>query len=516
MHAWVEIKAPSPSGTSLESFVSEATETVEGVQLTMGFNDTVLTLPKITAERTQEVKRWGRITRDGWIPIDPTAGVCAREIPIFGGSIVRALPYYFLHYGYGIFSWLGYTIHMDEVYPYYPNADRENPTWDNLTITLEPQESFNVSYLHSVELSKIMYNLSSSIASSLPIDFELRNPRMQVVDVAQNVTSYSFNLLIPNWSPNFPKGLGTYWFIVHNPNTEQASVTFGRFEANYITRFVALADAEKELDEILYDEYNNPDLIEVKLDDINAALVSIEGNLATVNSTIGLIQIEISTINAEIASINGTVVTINSNLGQIQVELDAINATLTSIEGRLATIRTDIGTINGTITSIQGDVATIETDVGTIKTLLERWTGGVTSLIIMPEDTFQILVLTTSALEGPIKFSDNIVAIALSGPSGTAGTTNIVVPKQLLIGIKSSIDEVLVTVDDEQVDFVYTEEPEAYVLQTSYTHSTHVIKIFLKGQPPTPFPLYMLVIAIALSVAAVGIALYTIRIRKKA
>ena len=284
-------------------------------------------------------------------------------------------------------------------------------------------------------------------------------------------------------------------------------------------------------------------LVEVKLDDINATLVSMEGNMAIISSTIGLIQTDVSTINAEIASINGTVatiistlgsiqldinainativdiqddlVTINSTLGQVEVKLDAINAKLTSIEGRSVTIETDIGTINGIIASIQGDIATIETDIGTIKTILEGWTGGTTSSIITPEGTFQILVLTTSALEGPITFSDNLVAITLSGPSGTAGTTNIVIPKQLLVGIESSIDEIVVTIDDEHVVFTYTEQPEAHLLSVTYTHSTHTMKIYLAGLPPTvSWILYVIATAIIVLVVSASLAIYRLKIRK--
>jgi len=51
----------------------------------------------------------------------------------------------------------------------------------------------------------------------------------------------------------------------------------------------------------------------------------------------------------------------------------------------------------------------------------------------------------------------------------------------------SSIDEVVVTIDDEQLVFSYIEQLDTYVLQITYTHSVHVIKLYLTGLPQTPF-----------------------------
>ena len=192
-----------------------------------------------------------------------------------------------------------------------------------------------------------------------------------------------------------------------------------------------------------------------------------------------------------------------------------LTGTLISINGTVVWIKTEIGTIEGRIISIEGSIATVETDVGTIKTLLEGWTGGTTSPITTPLGDSQILVLTTSSLEGPVTFSDDIVSMTLSGPLGTTGTTNVVIPKQLLIGDESSIDKVVVTIDDEQVLFTYTEETEAYLLEITYTHSTHTIKVYLTGLPPTPFPWAVLItILVVAVVAAASVAIYILKIRK--
>jgi len=281
---------------------------------------------------------------------------------------------------------------------------------------------------------------------------------------------------------------------------------------------VELGQVEVNLDAInatLTSVENRLATIETSIGIINGTITSIQDDIATIKTDIGYIQTNITEINARINAINGTLVTIQTDIGLIKADIADIQLNVITINGTVATIQTTLGTLNGTITSIEDDVATIETDIGTIKTMLEGWTGGTTSPITTPEGTFQILVLTTSTLEGPIAFSDNVLAITLSGPSGTAGTANMVIPKQLLVGIESSIDEVVATIDDEQVVFTYTEEPEAYVLQVTYTHSAHVIKVYLGGLPPTPFPwaVFIAILVVAIVVAA-GVAVYILKIRK--
>jgi hypothetical protein len=246
----------------------------------------------------------------------------------------------------------------------------------------------------------------------------------------------------------------------------------------------------------------------------NAWLVGIQGNIATIKADVATIKASLEAINAKLVSIEGRIATINSTIGLIQADVADIKLNVTVINGNIATIQTTLGTIEGRITSIEGCIATIETDVGTIKTALEGWTGGTTSSVTTPQGTFQILVLTTSTLEDPITFSDNVLVLSLTGPSGTTGTTNVVIPKQFLVGIESSIDKVVVTIDDEKVIFTYTENPEAYVLHITYTHSTHLIKIYLAGLPPTPFPAWVVVVIVLIVATATGIAFYRLKIRK--
>jgi len=214
-------------------------------------------------------------------------------------------------------------------------------------------------------------------------------------------------------------------------------------------------------------------LINLKLDAIkDIQLIRMENRMATINSTVGLIQADISIIKPKLIKIEGTTVTINSTMGLIQVDIAAIEATL------------------------------------------QGWIGGTATSIITPIGTFNILVLTTSTLQS-LTFSDNTITLIVSGPTGTTGTVNVVIPKQLLTGIESTIEKVAATVNDKQVVYTYTEYPETYVLSISYTHSTQTIKIFLAGIPQPPLPLaIVLTIVITIMVMTVAIALYMKRIRK--
>jgi len=299
--------------------------------------------------------------------------------------------------------------------------------------------------------------------------------------------------------------------------------------------------------------------IEADIEDINTEIISIDGTLVTIQTSIGLIETNVTAINATIVDVQAGLVTINSTLGDIKLNLNAvsvklvsvqgdieegvanitgaitdaegnilaelgevevrledINATLVIIDGSLVTIRTDIGTIKGTITSIRGDIATIETDIGVIKAILEEWTGVTTSSITTPVGTFDIMVLTNSTLEGPVTFSDNALTMIVSGQTGTTGILNVKIPRQLLVGIGSNIDEFVVTINDRRASFTYAEEAEVYTVRIVYTHSTQTIKIYLAGSQPPPQPLWtLLTVALAIAVTTIVTTRYILRMRKK-
>lgn len=267
-HAWVEIKAPSSYGTPLFLSANESIEMLKGEQLVMAFNNTVATSPVITEERIQEVRTLGWGERNGWIPIDPTAGVGTyHEIP-FGQLLVPVIWSLFMTFGYNVFRLNFWDIPLNQIYPYYgprhriPYGDkprRENPTWENynFTVTIQPHQSFNTSYVHAVELGKVTAWIIGSVTSAAPIDFQAINPRLQVIDTAYGVTSHEcyVNLGYSFPPPVFPKNLGIYWLSVYNPQSSPVSVTFGRFRPYLILTWL---DGEDTINQTLYNEYSAP------------------------------------------------------------------------------------------------------------------------------------------------------------------------------------------------------------------------------------------------------------------
>lgn len=111
----------------------------------------------------------------------------------------------------------------------------------------------------------------------------------------------------------------------------------------------------------------NIGLIQLNLTAVNAKLISIQDDLAIISTTLGEIEVKLDDINATLVALNGTVATIQTDVGTIQTNVSNIKLAITSIEGDIATIKTTLGTVEGKITTIEGNMATIETDLGTVK-----------------------------------------------------------------------------------------------------------------------------------------------------
>jgi len=89
----------------------------------------------------------------------------------------------------------------------------------------------------------------------------------------------------------------------------------------------------------------------------DALLLGIKDDIATiVIPDLGTIKANLTDINARLVSIDGNVATIETDLGTIETDLTDINARLVSIDGNVATIETDLGTIETDLTDIQAEV----------------------------------------------------------------------------------------------------------------------------------------------------------------
>jgi hypothetical protein len=242
----------------------------------------------------------------------------------------------------------------------------------------------------------------------------------------------------------------------------------------------------------------SPTLTEWNEGNLIPRLVRIERDVGYIKTETGYIKANLTEIKPTIMGIDGRIVTLQTEVGDIKADLSDINARITSIDGSIATIESDIGTM-------QADISEIETE-------LSGWTGTATA-VTTDEGSFNISTLTNSTLEERV-FLDNILSLRVSGVSGTRGRTYVVLPKALLNRIGSTIKQIAVTINDQEAAFTYTEQSDTYAVAIAYTHSTTVIKIFLKGLLST-FPLQNVTIIVAVSIAAIGVAIYVIMARKQ-
>ena len=132
----------------------------------------------------------------------------------------------------------------------------------------------------------------------------------------------------------------------------------------------------------------------VPISQLNAAITSINGAVATLKTTVGNITTDLSTINATVASIssgqalvltdlgsistslaslnaslvafNNNVVTINTTLGQVVTSLGSVQTQVKANANGIATVTTDIGTVQGQIVSQNGNITTVKTSLGTL------------------------------------------------------------------------------------------------------------------------------------------------------
>jgi thermitase len=123
-------------------------------------------------------------------------------------------------------------------------------------------------------------------------------------------------------------------------------------------------------------------LVSPTLSGWNALLTSVNQNVGTIQTDLGLVNVRLDALNLTLARIEGDVVTLNSSLGTIQSDLETIGFEVTAINGTTATMETVLGTVNGTVTSIRDEKATIiiqgigqvESDVSSLKVAQGNWT----------------------------------------------------------------------------------------------------------------------------------------------
>jgi methyl-accepting chemotaxis protein len=117
--------------------------------------------------------------------------------------------------------------------------------------------------------------------------------------------------------------------------------------------------------------------LSIPISQLNAAVISINGDVATLQTSFGTMLTKLSEINATVTSISNGQATITTNIGVLQTSLTSLSTTITSISAGQVQITTDIGKITTSLNSLNasfegmnGSNAVIKTDLGSITTSL--------------------------------------------------------------------------------------------------------------------------------------------------
>lgn len=104
------------------------------------------------------------------------------------------------------------------------------------------------------------------------------------------------------------------------------------------------------------------------LNAINATITNIQSGVVTVVTVLGTLNTSLQDLNASVMLFDNNIAVLNTTLGQQKVTLSSINASVDIINSNTAVIRTDLGTFSGNVTSVSNGITTIQTKLGTVQT----------------------------------------------------------------------------------------------------------------------------------------------------
>lgn len=126
-------------------------------------------------------------------------------------------------------------------------------------------------------------------------------------------------------------------------------------------RLVDSVDASKE--EVLTDLEG----IGLSLEDIEAKVLGIEGDVTTISTDLGGIRVGLSDIGARMAGLEGSSAAILISLEEVTVDMEALDSKVTGIEGETTAISTTLGEVRGSVSEVEGNTATLLIDLETVK-----------------------------------------------------------------------------------------------------------------------------------------------------
>jgi hypothetical protein len=107
----------------------------------------------------------------------------------------------------------------------------------------------------------------------------------------------------------------------------------------------------------------------------------------------------LSNWNAYISDVKDDIATvIVPSLGQIRLDLTAVNATLIAIGNDVATIRTSVGTLTTDMANLDAEIVKVDGDVATVQTSLGNLQGDVSTVKVKVTDVPTYMSTSTNLL----------------------------------------------------------------------------------------------------------------------
>ncbi|MEM0312132.1 MAG: hypothetical protein QXM60_02320 [Thermoplasmatales archaeon] len=165
--------------------------------------------------------------------------------------------------------------------------------------------------------------------------------------------------------------------------------------------------------------------LSVPVSQLNAAVVSINGDVATVETSFGSMLTSLNNINASLKNVSKGEAFLSTDIGNLEVPLTSINATISSIRTNTVILETDLGEVqtsllnlNASVSSVRNGIAYLTTSLGSLKVPLSDLNATVEKV----ENGTAILIGSLGSMEASLK-SINSTLVELSGENATLETS---------------------------------------------------------------------------------------------
>lgn len=200
--------------------------------------------------------------------------------------------------------------------------------------------------------------------------------------------SYSYTLWVPS---------GLYYYNVYSPTPyNKVPMKLTEIAGGILTSTVSPSN-NVQLQTMISGVWHTVNLTKTELGDSYA---NISGNQITIMDQGAKIVGDLNSMNATINAIDGNVVTLNSSIGPLVTTMKSLDANITtaaasinSLNGSIVSIKTSVGTLSGTVTSVSNGVANIETSVGNLTAPVNAIKTKVNSLSSSLSDDLLFLIV---------------------------------------------------------------------------------------------------------------------------